>query len=115
MLAVRVGERYRGERLVVRRSLEVGHRTAQGDADHRSRSVEREVTEWLSGFLVRQVEAVQLVVARDRGDRRQGQVGFLERLDHGESADAEVRRDPIDLPDRKSTRLNSSHVSISYA
>src|SRR5262245_63010617 len=45
------------------------------------------------------------------GERREGPEGVVRRLD----AEERRRRLPDDGGDRKSTRLNSSHLGISYA
>src|SRR5699024_12620389 len=53
---------------------------------------------------------VQAAAERHRGDN--GEVGDGDELTHGHLG---VLHRQFDLQDRKSTRLNSSHVSISYA
>src|SRR5690606_40337175 len=55
--------------------------------------------------------------AQVRPLRRQGGPGDLDRGQHGvvHEEDEAGRADGADLGDRKSTRLNSSHVKTSYA
>src|SRR5690606_41307401 len=51
-----------------------------------------------------------LLRARDHRDHAHGRSEA-----HGQAAQRAVRHGPASLEDRKSTRLNSSHVKISYA
>src|SRR5690625_6198029 len=64
-----------------------------------------------------QTEEKELILMTYRGIRT-GPIEVLKRLDNGEQVDPKeyyFRTTPIFETDRKSTRLNSSHVAISYA
>src|SRR5690554_4671669 len=47
--------------------------------------------------------------------RGQGKAGFMHIQDRDNKLQVYVRKDEVDEEDRKSTRLNFSHVRISYA
>src|SRR5207249_10662551 len=74
------------------------------------------------GILLRDVKAVdvvELAVPRLRHHRQRPYVAVHASptdhpFDHRIAHDADRMRDPSGTQDRKSTRLNSSHVSISY-
>src|SRR5690348_15941706 len=104
-LEVIAGHRVRVLPLPGRASLDPGH-------DQREAEAELQVV----------VRALDLV--GDRAEHRAGYAGerhpvrSLERDPLGEALPAEVDvpvEDGVAVPDRKSTRLNSSHPSISYA
>src|SRR5690625_5422676 len=56
-----------------------------------------------------------LPISTDPGGHDPGQRGQPQRLGLGVAHDHQRRRTVVEGADRKSTRLNSSHVAISYA